>query len=131
MPRQHATRIIGASHLVTRYRFTGIPNTANTVFQLAPDQHIFRAWGFSMLKEMTMKRKSASASTSKRDAPAKRGREPGKLDSSSGNSDCPREQVIAEAAYFRAERRNYEPGDELPDWLQAETDMEGLLGSGQ
>lgn len=29
-------------------------------------------------------------------------------------------QMIAEAAYYRAEKRNFEPGYELQDWLEAE-----------
>lgn len=41
----------------------------------------------------------------------------------------PRERraMIAEAAYFRAERRGFEPGHELEDWLAAEGDIERLL----
>lgn len=40
---------------------------------------------------------------------------------------CPREQMIAEAAYFRAEQRGFAPGNEMSDWFQAEADVEGLL----
>lgn len=47
----------------------------------------------------------------------------------SGNEDCPREQMIAEAAYYRAERRGFVPGNEMSDWLQAEADIEGLHAS--
>ena len=47
--------------------------------------------------------------------------------SSSGSDECPREQMIAEAAYFRAERRGFIPGNEMSDWLQAEADVEGVL----
>jgi hypothetical protein len=35
-----------------------------------------------------------------------------------------REQRIAEAAYWRAERRGFEPGHELDDWLQAEREID-------
>jgi hypothetical protein len=31
-------------------------------------------------------------------------------------------QLISVAAYFRAERRNFEPGHELDDWLDAEAE---------
>lgn len=31
-----------------------------------------------------------------------------------------RAAMIAEAAYFAAEQRNFQPGDELSDWLAAE-----------
>ena len=34
-----------------------------------------------------------------------------------------REQMIAEAAYFRAEQRGFAPGHELGDWLDAEVDV--------
>jgi hypothetical protein len=36
-------------------------------------------------------------------------------------------QLIAEAAYFRAERRNFIPGYELEDWLIAEAEIEMKL----
>ncbi len=32
-------------------------------------------------------------------------------------------QVIAVAAYYRAERRNFEPGHEMEDWLDAEAEV--------
>lgn len=35
-----------------------------------------------------------------------------------------RRAMIAEAAYYRAERRSFEPGHELEDWLQAEAEVE-------
>jgi hypothetical protein len=35
-----------------------------------------------------------------------------------------REQRIAEAAYWRAERRGFEPGHELDDWLEAEREID-------
>jgi len=34
-----------------------------------------------------------------------------------------RAALIAEAAYFAAERRNFEPGYELTDWLLAEQEL--------
>lgn len=49
--------------------------------------------------------------------------------SSAAGYDCPREQMIAEAAYFRAEQRGFVPGNEMSDWLQAEADVEALVGS--
>jgi hypothetical protein len=33
--------------------------------------------------------------------------------------------MIAEAAYYRAEERGFEPGHELEDWLEAEARIEG------
>jgi hypothetical protein len=38
-----------------------------------------------------------------------------------------RHQLIAEAAYFRAERRKFLPGLELEDWLGAEAEIEAKL----
>lgn len=40
-----------------------------------------------------------------------------------------RRQLIAEAAYFRAERRGFHPGAELDDWLAAEIEIDALLGA--
>ena len=37
-----------------------------------------------------------------------------------------REQMIAEAAYFRAAQRNFESGRELDDWLVAELEIDSL-----
>jgi Protein of unknown function (DUF2934) len=35
--------------------------------------------------------------------------------------------LIAEAAYFRAERRGFAPGHEAEDWLAAEAEVDALL----
>jgi hypothetical protein len=35
-------------------------------------------------------------------------------------------RMIAEAAYYRAERRGFQPGHELEDWLVAECDIQRL-----
>jgi len=35
---------------------------------------------------------------------------------------------IAEAAYYRAERRGFEPGYEIDDWLAAEAETRKRLG---
>lgn len=40
-----------------------------------------------------------------------------------------RRQLIAEAAYFRAEQRDFRPGAELDDWLAAEIEIDTLLGA--
>jgi hypothetical protein len=42
-----------------------------------------------------------------------------------------REARIAEAAYWRAERRGFVPGQELDDWLAAEKEVDGDLASRQ
>jgi hypothetical protein len=37
--------------------------------------------------------------------------------------------MIAEAAYYQAQRRGFAPGHELEDWLQAEAEVERTLTS--
>lgn len=60
-------------------------------------------------------------------APVKHVRSARTTEAPSGNYDCPREQMIAEAAYYRAERRGFVPGNEMSDWLEAEADVEHVL----
>lgn len=38
----------------------------------------------------------------------------------------PRKPMVAEAAYYLAEKRGFAPGRELEDWLQAEDAIEAL-----
>lgn len=42
-----------------------------------------------------------------------------------------RNAMIAEAAYYRAERRGFESGFELEDWLEAEREIDGLFKDGE
>ena len=42
-----------------------------------------------------------------------------------------RRAMIAEAAYYRAERRGFEPGSELEDWCLAEVEIDGMLTRGE
>jgi hypothetical protein len=37
---------------------------------------------------------------------------------------------IEEAAYYRAKQRGFEPGHELEDWIQAESEVMRRIGSG-
>ncbi|OGA53663.1 MAG: hypothetical protein A3F74_02290 [Betaproteobacteria bacterium RIFCSPLOWO2_12_FULL_62_58] len=39
-------------------------------------------------------------------------------------------RMVAEAAYFRAERRGFATGGEVDDWIQAETEIDRLTASG-
>jgi hypothetical protein len=41
-----------------------------------------------------------------------------------------RRALIAQAAYFRAERRHFAPGHEAADWLAAESEVDTALTSG-
>lgn len=43
------------------------------------------------------------------------------------NDPAQRHMMIAQAAYFRAERRGFESGHELEDWLGAEAELERRL----
>lgn len=40
-----------------------------------------------------------------------------------------RQRFIAEAAYFRAERRGFAEGGDLDDWIEAEAEIDTLLNS--
>ena len=46
---------------------------------------------------------------------------------SSAEQPSERRQRIAEAAYFKAERRGFAPGYEERDWLDAEREMDAEL----
>lgn len=39
-----------------------------------------------------------------------------------------RERFIAQAAYYRAEKRGFAPGFELQDWVEAEAEVLRLIG---
>jgi hypothetical protein len=41
-----------------------------------------------------------------------------------------RRALIAQAAYFRAQRRHFAPGHEAADWLAAELEVDTALTSG-
>jgi hypothetical protein len=38
-----------------------------------------------------------------------------------------RHELVAQAAYFRAKHRRFEPGHELADWLAAEAEVDMVL----
>jgi hypothetical protein len=40
-----------------------------------------------------------------------------------------RHRMIEEVAYYRAEKRGFQPGHEIPDWLEAEKDIDSHLGN--
>lgn len=42
-----------------------------------------------------------------------------------------RARMIAEAAYYLAEHRGFEPGHEVEDWLAAEAEIDGELVAAQ
>jgi DUF2934 family protein len=38
-----------------------------------------------------------------------------------------RQRMIEEAAYYRAQQRGFAPGNEVEDWIAAETEIDGQL----
>jgi hypothetical protein len=40
---------------------------------------------------------------------------------------CIRQDLIEQAAYFRAQQRGFEPGHELDDWLAAEREVDVII----
>lgn len=44
-------------------------------------------------------------------------------------SEQERAEMIAQAAFLRAEKRGFAGGRELDDWLEAEAEINGLLGA--
>ena len=85
--------------------------------------------GGSVLEDEDINRQEEQAATSERAQ-----REPGERSAqitgaSLERREIPsfsdsREQRIAEAAYWRAERRGFQPGHELDDWLEAEREID-------
>jgi hypothetical protein len=68
-----------------------------------------------------MKEKNAKAQPRLREAPAEEARRP---------ADSDMQRWIAEAAYYRAQSRGFEPGREEQDWLAAEADIVARVRSG-
>ncbi len=80
---------------------------------------------------MEMKAKSKSAGKSKGNGSAKQSNETRQLESTPARNACSREQMIAEAAYYLAERRGFAPGNEMYDWFEAEAEVTSQLSSAQ
>lgn len=77
--------------------------------------------------------KTPESSPARKRAPRKAAPAPASTLAYSGFVDpLQRSTLIAQAAYFRAMNRGFEPGHELEDWLSAESEVDaGLLqGSG-
>ncbi len=83
------------------------------------------------VKKSTRKRnaKTAAKASGRKTAGRSRG---GKASGEVGMSVTPevRRQMIAEAAYFRAEARGFAPGHELEDWVAAEQEVDLILSGG-
>ena len=46
----------------------------------------------------------------------------------SGGDYWQKENLVAVAAYFRAEKRGFAPGNELGDWYEAESEIGHMMG---
>lgn len=67
--------------------------------------------------------KKSTASVS-RIAPKKASKTPQSRTQPARSDATERQRLIAEAAYFRAERRGFAPGYEEMDWLEAEKELD-------
>lgn len=50
-----------------------------------------------------------------------------RMDPDAGWDDEDRYEMIAESAYYRAERRGFQPGYELEDWYAAEQEIDAIM----
>ena len=46
-------------------------------------------------------------------------------------TESQRHEAVQVAAYYLAERRGFEPGHELEDWINAEVQLDATFGTGQ
>jgi hypothetical protein len=80
---------------------------------------------------MSAKTHSARPRTAKTVTRRSRSAPPARGGATSGRAAVSPEQrraMIAQAAYYRAERRGFAPGAELQDWLAAEAEIDRALG---
>jgi hypothetical protein len=81
------------------------------------------------MRTKTRSTKTSATRTTTRAARATRVRRPAAA-ATSGSAPLGAEErrlLIAQAAYFRAEKRGFAPGGELQDWLAAEAEIDGQL----
>lgn len=90
------------------------------------------------MTESAPAKKSTARSTGKKTATAKRGKSststPPKLSDHQGSlrqlatvSEEKRQDMIREAAYYKAEKRHFAPGHEAADWAMAEREIDELI----
>jgi hypothetical protein len=75
----------------------------------------------------TMPRSSAGAKPAALPAPAETPKQVGRIEAPTGEA---RYRWIAHAAYLRAEKRGFAPGQEIDDWLAAEAEFLAAHGIG-
>lgn len=83
------------------------------------------------MKAETRSTRSAPARTTARATRAVRARKraPAAPDKGTTISAEERRAMIEQAAYFRAEKRGFAPGEALQDWLAAEAEIDGQFAS--
>jgi hypothetical protein len=83
-------------------------------------------------KQPRSQNRKAAPKTNARSAPApssaRQGNGEKPPNSATGISAHQRQLLVAQLAYFRAERRGFAPGNELQDWLEAEAEVEMIAG---
>ncbi|WP_097459752.1 DUF2934 domain-containing protein [Mangrovitalea sediminis] len=75
----------------------------------------------------TTKKTAAKTTATSRKAPAKGSAAATKARPAANVTAEQRWRMIADAAFYRAERRGFSPGGEVNDWLEAEAEIEALL----
>lgn len=73
--------------------------------------------------------KSPAPSTVRKRAPRKPAARENKVTQARFMGPELRSALIAEAAFFRAEKRGFAPGNEVEDWLAAESEVDAKLMS--
>lgn len=72
--------------------------------------------------------KKAKPASAAKTATGRKQSKPAARKSNSGKKSQDRMQMIAESAYYRAESRGFICGSELQDWLEAESEIDLMLG---
>jgi len=81
----------------------------------------------------TPRKRASSAKRDREQNPAAAGTDPNPVARESSPPAVSAEErykLIAHHAYLRAERRGFAPGNEVDDWLQAESEVDRLLRRG-
>jgi hypothetical protein len=78
-----------------------------------------------LLQEMNMEVERDSMNQSGNDGSGDRDGAADSVDRAPDARATTREQMVAEAAYYHAERHGFTPEDALADWFQAENDIDG------
>ena len=77
----------------------------------------------TVAKKQVVKKKAASAKKAPAKKPTKASTKPSSLDITPEE----RWKMVAVAAYHKAEKRNFAPGNELEDWTESEKEIDKFL----